>query len=77
MEKRFKIGGILVLLALGLATPLAAQTIVATHTIRSQAILNASDVELIDQQTPGSYIPSMKLSVWGRASFYMRGGQFV
>ncbi|HGG04802.1 MAG TPA: flagellar basal body P-ring formation protein FlgA [Aliiroseovarius sp.] len=44
-----------ILIAL-LATPLEAETIVATRTIRSQTILTANDVELIDQNIPGTYI---------------------
>lgn len=39
-----------------LAGPAGAQTIVATHTIRSQAILTARDVELIEQNIVGAYI---------------------
>ncbi len=44
------------LTGLTFAWPVAAQTIVATHTIRSQAILTASDVELIAQDVAGAYI---------------------
>lgn len=38
------------------AWPAWAQTIVATHTIRSQAILTASDVDLIEGDIAGAYI---------------------
>lgn len=38
------------------ALPVAAQTVVATRTIRSQAILTAADVNLIEQSIAGSYI---------------------
>ena len=39
-----------------LASPLHAETIVASRTIRSQTILTVNDVELIDQDIPGTYI---------------------
>lgn len=44
------------LIGLTFAWPISAQTIVATHTIRSQAILTANDVELIEQDVAGAYI---------------------
>ena len=34
----------------------AAQTVVATHTIRAQSILTAADVELIEESVAGAYI---------------------
>ena len=38
------------------AEPARAQTVVATHTIRSQTILTAADLDLIDQSVSGAYI---------------------
>ncbi len=38
------------------ATPVSAGTVVPTHTIRAQAILTAADVQVIDQDLPGTYI---------------------
>lgn len=47
---------ITMLVILALSTPVAAQTIVAKHTIRSQSILTSSDIEAIEQTISGTYI---------------------
>ena len=39
-----------------LTLPAQAQTVVATHTIRSQSILTAADIELVEQSIAGAYI---------------------
>jgi len=44
------------LAALLLAGPAQAQSVVATHTIRSQSILTPTDIELVEQSIPGTYI---------------------
>ena len=35
--------------------PAAAQTVVATHTIRPQTIIAAEDIRILDQELPGTY----------------------
>lgn len=39
-----------------LASPVLAQTLVATHTIRAQSVLTAADVQLIEGSVPGAVV---------------------
>ncbi len=38
------------------ASPAQTQTVVATHTIRSQSVLTYADIEMIEQSVAGAYI---------------------